>query len=49
MTLSDHKEKQIIRDTVQKCFLRDFLTMFFEDEQKVKVVIVLLRIEDEQR
>jgi DNA-binding protein Fis len=28
MTLSDHKEKQIIRDTVQKRFMQYFRTMF---------------------
>jgi hypothetical protein len=28
MTLSDHKGKQIISDTIQKPFLQDFRTMF---------------------
>jgi hypothetical protein len=28
MTLSDHKGKQIISDTIQKPFLQAFLTMF---------------------
>jgi hypothetical protein len=28
MTLSDHKGKQIISDTIQKLFLQDFQTMF---------------------
>jgi hypothetical protein len=28
MTLSDYKGKQIIRDSIEKCFLQDFRTMF---------------------
>jgi hypothetical protein len=28
MTLSDHKRKQVVGDTIQKCFLPDFQTMF---------------------
>jgi hypothetical protein len=27
MTLSDHKGKQIIKDTIQECFLQDFRTI----------------------
>jgi hypothetical protein len=27
MTLSNHKGRQIIRDTIRKCFLQDFLTI----------------------
>jgi hypothetical protein len=30
MILPDHKGKQIIRDPIQKCFMRDIRTMFIE-------------------
>jgi hypothetical protein len=34
MTLSDHKGKQLISDTIQKCFLSDFLTIFINNTGK---------------
>jgi hypothetical protein len=30
MTLSDHKGRQLIRDTIHKCFLEIFLTVFID-------------------
>jgi hypothetical protein len=37
MTLSDHKGKQIIRDSIQKCFLQDFQTMLIREIHVIKV------------
>jgi hypothetical protein len=36
MTLSDLKGKQIIKDTLQKCFLQGFQTMTILQNAKIK-------------
>jgi hypothetical protein len=35
MTLSYHKGKQIITDTIQKCLLQDLRTMFIAKGKKI--------------